>query len=148
DREMLEGLMVKHQSGLRVLTAPRLPLSLSAYSADTVTSLMQIARRRFRYVVVDLPVAVAGWTDAILREATVVYVVCPPTVPAVHRLSQLLALLNQEGLGGLPLRIVINRYHGRGSDVTTAQFAKAISREVDHTIPNDYGLISLSHNQG
>lgn len=150
DRDMLEGMMAKHSSGVQVLTAPRIPLPFSSYTADTVTTLMQIARRRFRYVVADLPVALAPWTDAVLHEATVIYAICPPTVPAVHRLSQLLSLLRQEDLIGLPIKIVVNRHHmpKRTTDISANQFSKAVGRDVDHMIPNDYGLIALSQNQG
>ena len=29
-----------------------------------------------------------------------------------------------------------------------SQFTKAISRPIDHVVPNDYGLVLQSHNQG
>jgi pilus assembly protein CpaE len=150
DREMLEGMMVRHESGVRVLTAPRVPLPLSAFDADTVATLMHIARRRFQYVVVDLPVALASWTDAVLKEASVIYVVCPPTVSAVHRYSQLMRLLHQEGLAELPIKVLVNRHQTakRTGDISISQLASAIGRPVDHVIPNDYRLIAHSHSQG
>jgi pilus assembly protein CpaE len=150
DSEMLENMMAKHESGLRVLTAPRIPLPLGLLNAAAVSALMQTAKRRFRYVVVDLPVALAPWTDQVLREANIVYVVCPPNVSSVHRLAHLLRLLRQEELINLPLKIVVNRHQfpRKAGEISVDQFGDAIGQQVDHLIPNDYSLISLSHNQG
>jgi len=150
DREMLEGMMIKHASGLRVLTAPQLPFPLNAYSSEMIARIIKIAKVRFAHVVIDLPVALAQWTDIVLREAEFDYLVCAPSVASVHRVVQFLKLLDQEGLGNLPLKILINRGQslGNGSDISTGQFEKAIGREVDSVLPDDYPLISMSHSQG
>jgi pilus assembly protein CpaE len=55
DESMLESMMLRHQTGLQVLTAPRTLLPLTAYGADGIRSLVDIARRNFSFVVVDLP---------------------------------------------------------------------------------------------
>ena len=150
DREMLESMMIKHESGVQVLTAPELPFALGSYRSEMVANLIQLTRRRYSTVVVDLPVALAPWTDVVLREASVVYLICTPNVASVHRVVQFLRLMDRENLGNLPFRIVLNRHHdrGEGADVSESQFAKAVGRNVDYRISNDYGLISMSHNQG
>lgn len=150
DHEILDGMMARHTSGVRVLTAPRMPLPLGLYTPEIAKKLVRMAKSAFEYVIVDMPVALETWTDSVLREASVIYLVCPPTVASVHRLSQMLALLRQEELGDLPIKVVINRHHGARmtSDISASQFSKAVGRGVDHLIPNEYRLINLSHNQG
>jgi len=149
DRQMLESMMIQHASGIRVLSAPAVPLPLTAFQMKTVSTLMQIARLRFKYVVVDLPVALVSWTDAVFEVASALYVVCPPTVAAIHRFSHLARLLQREEMTNLPIQIVLNRFtSNRFGDISLSQFEKAIGREVKHTIPNDYALISASQNQG
>lgn len=151
DESMLESMMLRHQSGLQVLTAPRTLMPLTAYGADGIRNLMDVARRNFEYVVVDLPVVLAPWTDSVLKSASVVYLVTSLSVPSAHRVTKFLDLLREEGVRDLPLKLVANRHHraGRhGNDITVAQFEKATGRKIDFTIPNDYSLISLSHGQG
>ena len=150
DRDMLEGMMIKVSNKLRVLTAPRLPFPLGAYNSETVSRLIDIARRRFAHVVIDMPVALAPWSDIVLRECQYNYLVCEPTVTSAYRVSQLLKLLSLEELNSVPLKIVLNRWQqfGKGSDISPSQFAQAIGRPVDHVLTNDYALVSLSHNQG
>lgn len=150
DREMLEGMMIKYGTNLRVLTAPRHPFPLNAYSSETIRRIMDIAKRRFSHVVVDLPVALAPWTDVVLREAEFIYMVCTPSVASVHRLAQFISLLETEELADLPIKIVLNRHSSlnKGADISVAEFEKAIGRRVAHVIGNDYPLISASHGQG
>jgi pilus assembly protein CpaE len=149
DRQMLESMMVKHESGIRVLSAPAVPLPLTAFQIKTVSTLIQIARLRFKYVIVDLPVALVPWSDAVFEVASAIYVICPPTVAAIHRFSHLTRLLQREEMTNLPIQIVLNRFaSNRFGDISVAQFEKSIGRDVRHKIPNDYALISASQNQG
>ena len=150
DRLMLESILVRHPTGLQVLTAPRMPVPLSALRSSTVSELLRLAKGRFAHVVVDLPVALAPWTDVVLRMATQIYLVTPMTVPAAHRLTRILSLMRQQDLGHLPIKIVVNRGDsaGKGGAIAPSQFTKAISRPIDHVVPNDYGLVLQSHNQG
>jgi pilus assembly protein CpaE len=151
DESMLESMMLRHQTGLQVLTAPRTLLPLSAYGPEGIRNLVDVAKRNFEYVIVDLPVVLAPWTDSVLRSASVVYLVTSISVPSAHRLIKFFELLHEEGVRNLPMRLVANRHHRanrRGNDISVAQFEKATWRKVDYMIPNDYSLISLSHGQG
>jgi len=150
DVGMLESMMLRHQSGLQVLTAPRQLLPLNAYAADGLRTMIDVAKQHFGFIVFDLPVALAPWTDSVLKTATVIYLVTSMSVPSAHRLIKFLDLLHEEGVRELPIKIVANRHHkgNRGNDISVAQFEKATGRKVDFLIPNDYSLISMSHGQG
>ena len=151
DARMLESMMLRHSSGARVLTAPRTLLPFHAYGAEAVPAIVETATQEFGFVVLDLPVALAGWTDTVLRSADVIYLVTSLTIPSAHRLIKFLELLHEEGMTQLPLRLVANRYqrgHNRGNDVTLSQFERSTGKKADFLIPNDYSLISMSHGQG
>ncbi|HWD49791.1 MAG TPA: response regulator [Rhizomicrobium sp.] len=150
DREMLENMVVLHTNGVKVLTAPKHPFPLNAYSSETVGKILDIAKKRFAHVVIDLPVALTSWTDIVLKEAELVYLVCNPNVASVHRLAQFMWLLEQEELNQLPIRIVLNRnnFVARSGDISVGQFEGAVGRSVSHVIPNDYALVSQSHSEG
>jgi pilus assembly protein CpaE len=151
DEAMLESMMLRHQTGLQVLTAPRALMPLTAYGSEGVRNLVTVAKRHFSFSVIDLPVALAPWTDSVLKSASVIYLVTAVSVPSAHRMVKFLDLLHQEGVREIPLKVVANRHHRahkRGNEITVAQFEKATGRKVDYMIPNDYSLISLSHGQG
>jgi pilus assembly protein CpaE len=151
DESLLESMMLRHQTGLQVFTAPRALLPLTAYGPEGIHSLVDVARHRFGNVIIDLPVALAPWTDSVLKAATVIYLVASSSIPSAHRLVKFFDLLNEEGVRDLPIKLVINRHNrssNRANDITVAQFEQATARKVDYTIPNDYSLISMSHGQG
>jgi pilus assembly protein CpaE len=150
DREMFDSMLLHHDSGVEVLTAPRLPFALSSYRSDMIDNLMHLARRRFSVVIADLPVALAPWTDVMLRQSSVIFLVCTPTVTSVHRATQFLRLMEREGLNELPFRIVLNRYQTGNSDaeISAQKFAGAVGRPVPYTVLEDYRLVSASHSQG
>ena len=151
DDQMLESMMLPHATGLHVLTAPRALLPFTAYGAEGIKAMLDLAKRRYGFVVLDLPVALAPWTDTVLRSASVIYLVAGLSVPSAHRVMKFLDLLREEDITNLPLKLVANRYqtgNRKGSDVTVAQFEKATGKKVDFLIPNDYSLISMSHGQG
>ena len=149
ERVTLESMLVRHNTGVHVLTAPRVPIPLHGLKASAIGDLMKMAAGRFTYVVVDLPLALTTWTDAVLRPARFIYLVTPLTVQAAHRVARVLHLMKQQDLALLPIKIVANRYNSAGDNaIGPKQFAKAIGRDVDHLLPNDYHLVLQSHNQG
>jgi pilus assembly protein CpaE len=148
DRGMFESLLINHDSGVEVLTAPRLPFPLAAYRSEMVENLIRLARQHSAVVVADLAVALAPWTDIVLREAAVIFVVCTPTVASVHRLAQFLRLMERELLGDLPFRIVLNRCQDSSAELSPKKFAEAVGRPVHYTILEDNRLVSASHDQG
>jgi pilus assembly protein CpaE len=93
DESMLESMMLRHQTGLQVLTAPRVLMPLSAYGSDGIRNLIDVAKRNYEYVIVDLPVALAPWTDSVLKSASVIYLVTSMSVPSAHRVTKFLDLL-------------------------------------------------------
>jgi pilus assembly protein CpaE len=50
DESMLESMMLRHQTGLQVLTAPRVLMPLSAYGSDGIRNLIDVAKRNYEYV--------------------------------------------------------------------------------------------------
>lgn len=152
DSEMLEAMMVRHPTGLHVLTAPKTPVPMEAIDSAYVERILRLARRRYDYVVVDLPQALTSWTDTVLKMSSNVFAVAQMTVPAIRQMRRLFDTLEQEGLYSLPIHVIINRYGGlrRFADdrVGLTQAEKALERKVDFTVPNDFRLISEALDQG
>src|SRR3989304_9599789 len=149
---MLNGMMMRHSSGLLVLTAPEVPMPMEAVSRELIDQILQIAQRQYEYVVVDMPQTLTQWTDTVFRKSRVIYVVMQMTVPGIRQLKRWFSVMEQEGMGGLPIKVVVNRHTSFGgagnNDISIAQASEALGRKIDFVIPNDYALISNSLNQG
>jgi pilus assembly protein CpaE len=149
ERNGLEDILTRHSSELFVLPAPRVPLPLDALKPATAAAILDAAQRRFRFTVIDLPVALGTWTDVVLSRATRIYLVTPMTVPAAHNLARFFFLLQQHDLH-LPISIVVNRHikQTKQSLITPAEFNSAIGRAIEHIVPEDFPLVQQSVNQG
>src|SRR3546814_8226832 len=71
------------------------------------------------------------------------------TVPGVRQARRQLDTLNSEGLGDLPIKVVLNRFEKRwGATFTMKEVEKALGRPVDFTVANDYRTVSEALDQG
>jgi pilus assembly protein CpaE len=149
DPTLLRGAMIRHKSGLHILPAPNIPVPLDALHADTLTDVLDIARREFDYTIIDVPRALTSWTEAVLQASDMVLLVVQLNVPAIRQARRLLDALQEEGHYSLPISIVCNRYVRRwGENVDVKQAEKALGRKIDHFIANDYSVVLSALNQG
>jgi len=153
DADLLRSSMVEHKSGLRVLTAPKSPMPLEALKPELIGHILDLARQQFDYLVVDMPHALANWTDAVLGQSDRIFLVTQTSVPAIRQARRLLQILAEEGLYNLPLKVVLNRHQsslgwGGGGRISFGQAQKALGREIDFLVSNDFDAVSDALNQG
>jgi pilus assembly protein CpaE len=150
DRRMLDDLMINAPSGLKVLTSPEAPMPLDGLGGDTVDTILSLARRRYRYVVVDMPYALTLWTETAMRRADQIFLVTQINVPALRAARRLLDTIREENVTRSPITIVANRYGGKtgGTRLQLQQAARALDRDVSFVIPNDYQIVMESLDQG
>lgn len=151
DAALFLGSLAEHGSGLRVLTAPPTPMPLDALRPEIAAKLLEFARSEFDYVVLDLPLALASWTETVLTQADLLFLVMQLHVPAVRQTRRLLDTLQDEGLYSLPLKLVLNRDRGGfawSAGVRRRQGEKALGRSVDYIIPDEPEVVLEAINQG
>ncbi|HXI87086.1 MAG TPA: AAA family ATPase, partial [Parvularculaceae bacterium] len=150
DHRMLEDLMVDGPMGLRILTSPESPIPLDVIGAQTIEAIISIARRRYRYVIIDMPLALCHWTDAVLKRADTIFLVTQINVTALRAARRLVDAVRAENALGAPITVIANRYDGDrgGSNITLSQASKAIALPIRATTPSDYSLLIQSLNQG
>lgn len=150
DQRMLENLMTPGPEGLHVLTAPDHPLPLDAISKEMVDKILTLARRHYRHVVVDMPIALTNWTDTVLRKADCVFLVTQVNVLALRSARRLVDTLQHESLLDLPIYGVANRYPSKGQErrISIAEAEKTLRIPIKAEIPSDFGLLINSLDQG
>jgi pilus assembly protein CpaE len=150
DRRMLDDLMINAPSGLKVLTSPETPMPLDAISKETVDRILSLGRRRYRYVVVDMPSALARWTETVLHKADHVFLVTQTSVPALRATRRLLDTIRDERVTRAPITIIANRISAKpgANRVSIQQASRAIDREIAVVLPNDYSLVMESLDSG
>jgi len=150
DRRMLDDLMINAPNGLKVLTSPDAPMPLDGVGPDTIDTILSLARRRYRYVVVDMPYALTHWTETAMRRADHIFLVTQIDVPSLRAARRLLDTIREEHVTRSPITIVANRYGGKSGNmrVPLQQASRALDRDINFVIPNDYQLVMESLDQG
>lgn len=84
DWDTLRESLLMHQSGLRVLAAPRQPQLPGAPSAELTESMLTVLQRMMRFVVIDLPAVMNPAAQAALAHTDIMLHVVAPDVVSVQ----------------------------------------------------------------
>jgi pilus assembly protein CpaE len=144
DESFLAGLVEKTQCGAHVLASTARPVNV-ATSPTATRTLLELAARRYRITVLDVPRTDPAMLEA-LDPATVIAVVTSQELSAVRGAAATVATLRQR-YGSQRLRIVINRYDKNGP-VSAKDIAKVVGEPVACQIPSDYRVAAESINVG
>jgi pilus assembly protein CpaE len=149
DGALLRASMTRHKSGLSVLPAPGEFVPLDALRVGAAVKLVELARQEFDFVVVDLPLAVPQWLEAVLQHTDQLYVVTQLNVAAIRQTRRLLDFIKEEGHYDLAVSVVLNRYVWRFSErARLKQAARALGQPIDHFVPEDAALALEAVNRG
>ncbi|HET6518760.1 MAG TPA: AAA family ATPase [Geminicoccaceae bacterium] len=149
DGALLRASMTRHASGLFVLPAPGEVVPLDALPLPTAAKLIELAREEFEYVVLDLPLAVPHWMEAVLQRTDQMVVVTQLNVAAIRQTRRWLDALREDGLCDLPVSVVLNRYVWRlGERGRLRQAIRALDHPIDHYVPDDTALALEAINRG
>lgn len=69
DSHFLDGVLERHRSGVRVLSAPPEMTPLEAIDGDIATAIVNIAASTHDVVILELPMAWTDWVGSLLRRA-------------------------------------------------------------------------------
>ena len=144
DESFLSGLVEKTQSGAYVLASSARPVNV-ATSPTATRTLLELAARRYRITVLDVPRTDPAMLEA-LDPATVIAVVTSQELSAVRGAAATVATLRQR-YGSQRLRVLINRYDKNGP-VSAKDVAKVVGEPVACLIPSDYRVAAEAINVG
>jgi Flp pilus assembly CpaE family ATPase len=149
DGALLRASMTRHKSGLFVLPAPGEFVPLDALRVAAAVKLVELARQDFDFVVVDLPLAVPQWLEAVLQHTDQLYVVTQLNVAAIRQTRRLLDFIKEEGHYDLAVSVLLNRYVWRFSErARLKQAMRALGQPIDHYLPDDAALALEAVNRG
>ena len=149
DGELLRATTTAHPSGLRVIAAPPSLVPLDSLTSDQLLQIIDVAKREFGTVFVDLPANWTNWSLSLLAQSDLVLLVTELSVSALNRARRQLDLIREQELGAVDLRVVVNRFEkGLMKSVKPADVYRALGREVAYTIANDPAVMIPATERG
>jgi pilus assembly protein CpaE len=146
DESLLQGLMVKHASGLWVLPGPS-QMERGYLAAEQVQAGLDLLRGHFDQVVLDLRHDVDPGTIAALEAADTVLFLTSLNVSALRSGAAALAAFRHLGLDVKKIKVVVMR-DGTGEDVTAKHARETLGLPVYWKTPSEYAPVVASINNG
>ena len=147
-QEHIEEYCVQHETGVYVLAAPREPSEADRISPPDVTRILEAARQRFDYVIVDTPPALAETVLVAFDMSDMLYVMATLDLPSVRNMSVFLSTLERLKVPTENIRLILNKAESDvGIDIdqvtklfpqgfeSVLPYAKEVSRSINLGMP-------------
>ena len=149
DGALLRATTVEHPSGLKVIASPPDILPLESLSDEQVFEIVDLAKREFGTVFVDLPSNWTNWSLSLLAQSDLVLLVTEISVTSLSRARKQMDFIQRQEMGDLEIRVVANRFEkGQLKAIRAADIRQALGRDIAVTIANEPGVIRPAIEQG
>jgi len=147
DADFLLSAMVQVAPGLHVLAAPEDPALASDVTPQQVQAILAQARTMFDYIIIDAGRSLSGVTLQALDTADSIHAVLQLTLPFIRDARRLREIFRSLGYPADKLRWIVNRCEKNGQ-ITLDDVRTTLGAERLFTLPNQYGAVAASVNQG
>gem|GEM_PF-900275 len=142
----LDALLLRHESGLRVLPAPLQPTAVDSMPPKSVVQVVEKLRRLYPFVVVDTGGVLDDVLLTLLDHADDVIVVVDMDLPSVKNAKVALDILRAGGYPMERLRLVVNRINSKAR-LDLVELERSLGLRTAAAIPSDR-LVPQSVNEG
>ncbi|HVQ74585.1 MAG TPA: AAA family ATPase [Candidatus Binatia bacterium] len=146
DESFLQGLMVKHPSGLLVLPGPT-RIERAQLGGEQVRVALDSIRAHFAHVVIDLRHDLDGGTIAALEASDTIFFLTSLDVCTLRSSAAGLAAFRHLGLNLQRVQVVVMR-EDTAEDVTLKHARDTLGVAVSWKTPSDYPAVVASINSG
>jgi pilus assembly protein CpaE len=144
---LLEGYLADHESGVRVLAAPKSAEEAGLVTPSLVDKVLSLLKDRFEYVVVDTPSAFSEVTLAMLDASDLIILVVTPEIAGVKVTVNTLDIFASLGYPGERLLAVVNHNMPKGA-LATENIEASLRIQLMDGVPWDSGAFVQGINKG
>lgn len=149
DGELLRATCTEHPSALKVIAAPGEMMPIEGVPTDHLLRIIELARREFDTVFVDLPTNWTNWSLSVVAQSDLALLVTEQTVAGINRAKRQLTLLESQDLSNVEVRVIVNRFEkSLARTVRPADMRNALGRDVAYAIANDFPLMRSAIDRG
>jgi len=142
----LDGMLLRHESGLRVMAAPLHPAPPESIPAKGIVEVIERLRGMYEVVVVDTPPIFDDNLVTVLEDADDVFVVVDMDLPSVKNAKIALDALRAGRFPMERVRLVVNRANAKAR-LDLVELERSLGLRVAGSIPSDR-LVPQSVNEG
>jgi pilus assembly protein CpaE len=147
DPMFLDGSLVKHASGIRVLAEPFYAEDARRITPADIEEILEVLSQSFDFVVVDTPKEFDESLSLVLDKANMILFVTEMDVPSLKSAHRAFELFSRMGIYEKKIRLVLNRFI-KSKLMSLESAEKALGAKVFWTLPNNYPIAIAAVNQG
>jgi pilus assembly protein CpaE len=151
DEDVFRQALVTFEDRLRVLTAPTDILPLDMIGPDDVTRVLNLARRHFDYVIVDMPTTLVQWTETVLNACQIYFATLELDMRSAQNCLRIKRALQAEDLPLEKLRYCLNRapkFTDLGARSRVKRMAESLEIGLEVQLPDGGRAVSQSADHG
>lgn len=151
DEDVFRQALVTFEDKLRVLTAPTDILPLDIIGSDDVTRVLDLARRHFDYVIVDMPTTLVQWTETVLNQCQIYFATLELDMRSAQNTLRIKRALQAEDLPLEKLRYCLNRapkFTDIGARSRVRRLAESLEIGLELQLPDGGRAVSQSADHG
>jgi pilus assembly protein CpaE len=149
DGSFLASVAVPHASGLAVVAVPQEIVPLESVDAEQLHRAIEIARRKYDYVFIDIPANLTNWNLSVLAEASSIVMVVEQNLASLRQAKRRLDLFRNVGIDSRIVSVVVNRIERRlFGTISLSDVAHALGQEVLVGLHVDAQNIGIAQDQG
>jgi pilus assembly protein CpaE len=148
DVDLLQGVMVKHVSGLEVLAAPADMEDTEEITAEKYEKILDILSRRYSHLVIDCnSMHVDDIAVHSFNFSEKIFVTIDLSIPAIRNAVRLAAAMRQLGVPDEKIFFVVNRF-SKANFFSVSEAEQNLGKRIYWLFPNDFEEIISSINEG
>ena len=147
DTNLLESGVMRVSPNFSLLAASDNPDPAQEIRPENFDSVLQLARRHFEFIVIDMGRQVNALSIRALDSSDLIYPVLQQSLPYLRNARRLLDIFISLGYRREKIQLILNR-HENSAAVTQAELERVLDLRVAHRVPNNYDIVNDSINQG
>jgi pilus assembly protein CpaE len=147
DENLLSTFVSRHLTGTAVLPAPLSLAELEGIDPWHLRTVIQVCRKTFRYVILDMPHAVDDLSVVGLDEADEVFIVSDMVLPSIRNTIRALEAFYELEYKREKLKFIINRFYD-SHQISLDEVVDHVNLPVHWLIPYDSEVVISSLNSG
>src|SRR5919197_1414137 len=147
DADLIEGILVSHSTGIKVLLAPPTPESAELIKGEDIKRVLELLRERYAYIIVD---TWPSYGEQVINMMDVADVVTTPMTLEITSLKNIrvfMEVVEKLGYSQDKVQLVANRNDSSGG-IKASDVEASLGRKIPHTIVSDGRTLVLAVNRG
>ncbi|QKG71129.1 AAA family ATPase [Erythrobacter mangrovi] len=149
DSALLHTVAQSHHDGLDLIAAPAEIVPIEAVRAEDLARVIDLARKEYDFVVLDLPASLTNWSLSVLAGASSIVMVVEQSLASLRQARRRLDLFRNLGLDHRRVSIVVNRTEKKlFSSINMGDVEEALGRPVLAGVSADPATLCAAQDRG